>query len=202
MFGQILLLTMGLAHAEKIHDTELGLRVEAPVVDTPSVIETARGEGEGNRQLHFGWEAHFSYAATPEFFITGLVGARRSYGSYEEVDGSFPFLVTRQQRLMLGAKYVFSEAPTFPYISAHVGMVGSWWRVEVYALEGDRVARGPAANVGFGLDHFLNPRAAASLELRPWFEKAAVEQITIEPWAFESPGYRAGFSVLVGVIYR
>ena len=59
--GQLLL---AVALAETIHDTEFGVRVEAPVVDSPSVVEVARGEGEGDRQLHFGWEATFSYAIT------------------------------------------------------------------------------------------------------------------------------------------
>lgn len=197
--GQLLL---AFAAAEEIHDTEFGLRVEAPVLDTPSVVETARGEGEGEQQLHFGWEATFSYALTSEVYLTGLVGARRSFGAFDEVDGSFPFLITRQQRLMLGLKYSFTSPPTFPYLSLHAGFVGSWWRVEVYGLDGDRVDWGPTLNAGVGVDHFLNPRWAVNVEARPWFERAEVEYITLDPWAFESPPFRAGFSVLVGIIRR
>lgn len=199
--GQLLVLS-SLAFAEEIHDTELGIRAEAPLVSSPGVVETARGEGGGDRQLHFGWEATFSYAVTEDLFFTGLVGARRSYSSFEEVDGSFPFLVTRSQRLMLGAKYSLTDAPTFPYLSAHAGVASTWFRVEVFGLDGDRVSYGPAANVGLGLDRFLSPRFAVNLELRGWAEKAQPEQITVDPWRFESPPFTAGFSLLAGVVYR
>ncbi len=201
MNGQ-LLLALSLVRAETIHDTELGMRLEIPVSSSPGVVETGLGHGEGGPQLHFGWEATFSYAITEAWFFTGLVGARRAWVEFEEVDQSMPFLITRSQRLMLGTKRSLSSAPTFPYVSVHAGLVGSWWRVEVFGLEGDRVAYGPAVNVGLGVDHFLNPRVAANLELRPWFERSAPERIAVSPWVFESPPHRYGFSVLAGVIYR
>ncbi|MCB9746608.1 MAG: hypothetical protein H6740_28795, partial [Alphaproteobacteria bacterium] len=200
----LLLLPVAVSSAnagESIHDLELGIKAELPAVATPAVVE--EGSGAGDSQLHFGFQGEFAYALTERWFFTGEIGTRRQYLVWEAPDEAQreAFVQSRSMRLMLGAERSFTQGPTYPTLSASVGFISAWWGLTVGLAEADRIARGGAATLSGGVDHFLSPRLAVSAELRAWGEAYGANAVAVDDRRFVNPPYRAGLSVLAGFTF-
>ncbi|MED5374101.1 MAG: hypothetical protein VX899_24000 [Myxococcota bacterium] len=198
------LLTLGSAWAAdaKLRDGEIGLRLEAPFTASPNVQDQSLGLGQS--QLHFGFEGEFAGAVNQRLYLLGRVGSRRQYLAFEDADyePDQAFVESRSMRVLVGAQYSLLDAPTFVVLSASVGISSSYWVARVGAGSGDRKGWGPAGTLGLGVDHFVNPRFAITGELRGWGERQQAEQMSSGPYAFTSPSYRAGASLLVGIKFR
>lgn len=184
----------------------MGLRGEVPLLTTPSITEAT--DGNGGSQLHVGWEAHFAYVLTEQWAFTGTFGTRWQYLGWEADEGFDPLIQTRAMRLYFGARRSFLRPPTFVSVHAGAGFVGSYWRLEIGGLNGDRRASGPGALAGIELQHFVNPRFAFTLELRGFTELHDAERIRIPAtdesrgWDFKHSSGQHGVSVLAGLLFR
>ncbi len=198
----LLLLPAAQAETKKLRDTEFGLRAELPLVFNETVVE--QDAGPGTSQLHLGYEGEIAQAMSERVYVLARVGTRRQYLGWEDAARApdEAFVETRALRVLLGAQYSFGTAPTFVVLSASAGLSSSFWVARIGADLGDRKALGPAGTFGVGVDHFLNPKVALSAELRGWAERHQAESMVSEAWGFDSPSWRGGASILVGVKLR
>lgn len=190
------------AASKTLKDTEFGVRAELPLAFNETVSE--QSAGPGTSQLHLGYEGEIAQAISQRLYVLGRVGTRRQYLSWTDPERApeDAFVETRAMRLNLGLQYSFGVAPTFVVINASGGLTSSFWVARIGADLGDRKALGANGTMGVGVDHFLNAKLALSIELRGWAEQHQAESMVSEAWGFDSPGWRAGASLLVGVKLR
>ena len=190
------------AATKKLRDTEFGVRAELPLAFNETVIE--QSAGPGTSQLHLGYEGEIAQAMSQRLYLLARVGTRRQYLGWNdpELVPEDAFVETRALRANLGVQYSFREAPTFVVVNASAGLSSSFWVARIGADMGDRKALGPNGTVGVGVDHFLNAKLALSVELRGWSELHQAESMVSEAWAFDSPAWRGGASLLVGIKLR
>lgn len=206
------LLTASSLAGEVIRDVEFGLKGEIPLVATASITEST--DGQGDSQLHVGWEGWAALAVTPRWWVTTTLGTRRQYLMYPVDDGTPPILQTRAMRLYGGLRVSFLDAPTFLNLNVAGGWCSSWWRVELGGANGDRRAGGLGGYASVGVDRFLNPRFAVGVELRGWGEQHAQESMRLDSaeaeagrdevreWAFTHSPNQTGISLLATVTFR
>lgn len=190
------------AASKKLQDTEFGVRAELPLAFNETVVE--QSAGPGTSQLHLGYEGEVAQAMSQRLYVLARIGTRRQYLSWNDSERvpEDAFVETRAMRLNLGLQYSFREAPTFVVINASAGLSSSFWVARIGADLGDRKALGANGTVGVGVDHFLSSKVALSAELRGWAEQHQRESMVSEAWGFDSPGWRAGASLLVGIKLR
>lgn len=194
---------------EVIRDVEFGLKGEIPLVATPAITELS--DGQGDSQLHLGWEGFAAVAVTERWWVTGLLGTRRQYLMYPVPDGTPPVIQTRAMRMYAGTRLSLLDGPTFLNLGVSGGWVSSWWRLDLGGATGDRRSGGPGGLVSVGVERFLNPRLAVGVELRGWAELQDDERIrlTADPddlddrdWVFEHSPSQSGLSLLLTATFR
>jgi len=191
---------------ESIRDLEMGVRVEVPLMASPSITETY--DGKGDSQLHLGWEAGFAYILTRRWAFTGTLGTRWQYLGWEDPADDDALIQSRAMRLYLGGRASFLQPPTFVAVNFSGGLVSNYWRLDVGGLNGDRRSAGPGGLVGLELTHFVNRRFALTVELRGWAELHDDESLGFEAfeetrgWDFQHARGQRGISLVAGFLVR